>query len=119
MRVTPELEACLLHPKPATLDSNPQSLIPTRNPRDSCSREQVRQLLFRTRNDRRNRRRPTEGVLFVHRLEVVIYSGGWVPREQKMLKGHLPRVICYQVYWYEKKIMSEFSFSAEIAQKNA
>jgi len=23
---------------------------------------------------------------------------GWVPREQKMLKGHLPRVIYHQVY---------------------
>ena len=30
----------------------------------------------------------------------VIDSGldGWVPREQKMLKGHLPRVIYHRVY---------------------
>ena len=27
---------------------------------------------------------------------------GWVPREQKMLKGHLPRVIHHQVYQYTK-----------------
>jgi hypothetical protein len=26
----------------------------------------------------------------------------WVPREQKMLKGHPPRVICHQVYEYKK-----------------
>ena len=25
---------------------------------------------------------------------------GGVSREQKMLKGHLPRVIYHQVYWY-------------------
>ena len=29
-------------------------------------------------------------------------SLGGVPREQKMLKGHLPRVIYHQVYWYRK-----------------
>ena len=28
-----------------------------------------------------------------------------VPREQKMLKGHLPRVIYHQVYQYTKKKM--------------
>jgi len=27
---------------------------------------------------------------------------GGVPREQKMLKGHLPRVTCHQVYQYTK-----------------
>ena len=25
---------------------------------------------------------------------------GGVPREQKMLKGHLPRVLCHPVYWF-------------------
>ena len=30
-------------------------------------------------------------------------SLGGVPREQKMLKGHLPRVIYHQVYWYTQK----------------
>ena len=25
-----------------------------------------------------------------------------VPRDQKMLTGHLPRVIYHQVYWYAK-----------------
>jgi len=29
-------------------------------------------------------------------------SLGGVPREQKMLKGHLPRVIYHQVYYYTK-----------------
>ena len=29
---------------------------------------------------------------------------GGVPREQKMLKGHLPRVIYHQIYWYTKRI---------------
>jgi len=42
----------------------------------------------------------------IHRLAIrlrgVIDSGG-VPREQKMLKGHLPRVIYHQVYLYTKK----------------
>ena len=33
----------------------------------------------------------------------VIDSGlGGVPREQKKLKGHLPRVIYHQIYWYTK-----------------
>jgi len=32
-------------------------------------------------------------------------SLGRVPREQKMLKGHLPRVICHQVYEYTKTIV--------------
>ena len=27
---------------------------------------------------------------------------GGVPREQKMLKGHLPRIMCHQVYKYTK-----------------
>ena len=27
---------------------------------------------------------------------------GWVPREQMMLKGHLPRVMNHHVYWYTK-----------------
>ena len=27
---------------------------------------------------------------------------GGVPREQKMLKGHLPRVIYHQICWYAK-----------------
>ena len=31
------------------------------------------------------------------------HEKGGVPREQKMLKGHLPRVIYHQVYWYTKK----------------
>ena len=31
---------------------------------------------------------------------------GGVPREQTMLKGHLPRVIYHQVYWYTKIIHS-------------
>ena len=30
-------------------------------------------------------------------------TSGRVPREQKMLKGHLPRVIYHQVYYYTKK----------------
>ena len=30
------------------------------------------------------------------------YDRSGVPREQKMLKGHLPRVIYHQVYWYMK-----------------
>jgi len=51
-------------------------------------------------------RRPNPG-----RFAGVIDSGlvgstdfplGGVPGEQKMLKGHLPRVIHHQVYWYTK-----------------
>ena len=34
----------------------------------------------------------------IDRLKV----GGGVPREQKILKGHLPRVIYHQVYLYTK-----------------
>ena len=34
-------------------------------------------------------------------------DGRGVLREQKMLKGHLPRVMCHQVYWYTKiKLLS-------------
>jgi len=32
----------------------------------------------------------------------LVGSLGGVPREQKMLKGHLPRVIYHQVYQYTK-----------------
>ena len=35
------------------------------------------------------------------------YWLGGVPREQKVLKGHLPRVICHQVYLYRKKKVQE------------
>ena len=37
---------------------------------------------------------------------LVIDSGliGRLPREQKMLKGHLPRVVHHQVHQYTKKI---------------
>ena len=34
----------------------------------------------------------------------VVSRLGEVPREQKMRKGHLPRVIYHQVYEYTKKI---------------
>ena len=35
-----------------------------------------------------------------------------VPREQKMLKGHLPRVIYRQVYWYRKIQLSPLGSEA-------
>jgi hypothetical protein len=42
----------------------------------------------------------------VDRLRVAWLNGisclEGVPREQNMLKGHLPRVIYHQVYWYTK-----------------
>ena len=31
-------------------------------------------------------------------------SLGGVPREQKILKGHPPRAMYRQVYWYQKKL---------------
>ena len=32
---------------------------------------------------------------------------GGVPRAQKMLKGHLPRVIYHQAYWHTKIVRRE------------
>ena len=34
----------------------------------------------------------------------------WVPREQKMLKGHLPRVTYHQAYPYAKNMALTVSF---------
>ena len=43
------------------------------------------------------------------RVFVFTVSGlGGVPREQKMLKGHLPRVIYLQVYLYKKMSSNGF-----------
>ena len=44
--------------------------------------------------------------------EVLVGVGG-VPREQKMLEGHLLRVIYHQVYQYTKKKCQVFSFSLD------
>ena len=41
-----------------------------------------------------------------------------VPREQKMLKRHLPRVICHQVYW-DMKILSNLVEAVESSQVSA
>ena len=34
----------------------------------------------------------------IRTIRTIYYTLGGVPREQKMLKGHLPRVIYHQVY---------------------
>jgi len=39
-------------------------------------------------------------------LSTPLIDLGEVPREQKMLKGHLPRVIYHQVYWYMTKTLN-------------
>ena len=44
---------------------------------------------------------------------------GGVPREQKMLKGHLPRVIYHLVYWYTKIIRTlDFAIPECMCWKN-
>jgi len=47
---------------------------------------------------------PWQRLLF---LTFGVFPLGGVPREQKMLKGHLPRVIYHQVYQFTKKRISE------------
>ena len=47
---------------------------------------------------------PEQQSSIVHGIEffVELSNVDRLPREQKMLKGHLPRVIFHQVYWYMK-----------------
>jgi hypothetical protein len=83
---------CTLHPAPCTLHPNPSTRSPwTAKPGDlshvPCSVLCALSIIF------------TESTTFTDdRLKWLAQRLEGVPREQKMLKGHLPGVIYHQVY---------------------